>query len=728
MLSLYRWCLSILSIVIILLYCNWDIFITFYNNSNIYEQLSFNTNVRNTYYIQDIHIFMSSDQTQKIALYTCINSIIINHNTNRKIHFHILVEFNAQQHIKEINILFNTYISEQMIQFEIKQFSNYPKYYNNIYVKSNIKSNKYIFNPMNFARCYFTHIFDLNLSSIHKAIYLDIDMIVQTDIQLLYSNNVNDFIPIQSAYHKHEYEFKSKRLFDIAYKKKSIAKLLNITKELNSNKEGFNTGIYLYDLNFWINNNLTTKCNYYIKLNRKHKGRLWKLGTQPLINLLYAHENIGKLSHKWNVRHLGVKNRSLSESLIKHGYVLHWNGKYKPWLKHGNYKQYWRKYLPKAFNQDNIANWSSNWDIPIIETDKKHDIIMESVTNQSNTVNAMNAMQLQKLITQHSNMIFDKLKLQKLLSNNTKTKNTFDVWLVSTIGFNQSYLLLPYWIEWYKNIGIKPEHFLLNININYEKDDMIKFDRVINFLNVSNITNYHLWTKHYTSTKRKATEEKLINVKHKISHSDYIMIADIDEYQDWNAVGVHNIYDFITNNLTVSGTEYVTAKLMDRFAYNARLMDPVSMYGCDTMDNITDLLFEQYPFVCDFTTKIMTGQTNKICLYKNMYKINTGRHWPDKRISKYKGKKLHIVNGKICKKKNVTCGESKLRYKEFRINIHHFKWQSGVIDYLEKRTEYYKQLGYGWYKQSKAAVRWLKKHSGNVDLQNVKEFDCKLTV
>eukprot|EP01083_Nonionella_stella_P246988 856880_1 len=52
---------------------------------------------------------------------------------------------------------------------------------------------------------------------------------------------------------------------------------LGIADEVVRAKEGFNAGIYLYDLHFWRNNNLTKKYEYYVKLNHEYDGQLWLL-------------------------------------------------------------------------------------------------------------------------------------------------------------------------------------------------------------------------------------------------------------------------------------------------------------------------------------------------------------------------------------------------------------------------------------------------------------------
>ena len=232
------------------------------------------------YYPSDIHVFFASDESEKIGLYTVMNSVIVNHNLSAsRLYFHILVEYNQQRYFEELNHLFMDYLKNNSIKYEIKQFSNYPKYFDFYpkYIEEN-KANRRLCKSMNFARFYFVDIFDLDLAIVKKAIYLDLDMIVQADIQKLYEHAVSDSMPVQSPFHANGYALKGFNLFGKAGRHRKLVKLLNISNEIKANKIGFNTGVYLYDLNHWKSNNLTQKYEYFVKLNHEYQGRLWALG------------------------------------------------------------------------------------------------------------------------------------------------------------------------------------------------------------------------------------------------------------------------------------------------------------------------------------------------------------------------------------------------------------------------------------------------------------------
>eukprot|EP01083_Nonionella_stella_P246989 856884_1 len=141
-------------------------------------------------------------------------------------------------------------------------------------------------NQMNYARFYFLEIFELNMDCVKKAIYLDVDMIVQSDIQMLYDYEVNDSVPIQTPYHPKLYRLSGHMLFKKATEYYKHLHALGIADEVVRAKEGFNAGIYLYDLHFWRNNNLTKKYEYYVKLNHEYDGQLWLHGT-PFVPYIF---------------------------------------------------------------------------------------------------------------------------------------------------------------------------------------------------------------------------------------------------------------------------------------------------------------------------------------------------------------------------------------------------------------------------------------------------------
>eukprot|EP01084_Bolivina_argentea_P057589 105218_1 len=278
----------------------------------------------------------------------------------------------------------------------------------------------------------------------------------------------------------------------------------------------------------------------------------------------------------------------------------------------------------------------------------------------------------------------------------------FEVWLISTIGFNASYLLIPYFISYYTNIGIKYKNILLNININYTTDNITQYQLTTDYLKTSNIT-YFEWTDHFTTIQKHIVELKLYEL---VPKTDYILIADVDEFQDWNQrFQISNIYEIIKTELILNNYEYVMGYLMDRFSYDASAVPIAPLSKTDNSILAINKLFKLYPFQCDFTSKIMRAQNIKVCLFKNVYSIKEGGH--------------HFIDWKKEKRKRLKNNQTVGRRYKKRILIHHFKWTNyNIIQYLRARMLHFKSQDMVWWEESLRAIEWFEKNQGNIDLNN----------
>ena len=319
-----------------------------------------------------MNILFSIDNKQEIGLYTIINSIIL--NTNSDINFYILVDDNKEYYMNQL--LKITSKENQRIYFNVESICNYEPIVQflekNIKIYSSKESNNctaiktisedilsvsYLNNIMNFMRLYLPIIF----SNIDKAIYLDADMIVNGDLYDIYKINLDKYIacsPLILDLKSLEYDNK-----------------LNI----NSNSKGIITGFYLFNMKYWRDNNLTKIAEKLMSLN--FKSKLYSYGTQPIINILFYNKilnidkswqciNLGCNPNVWNWADLGYYTIGDDHNKItkicynyhiniikkitpwkkykiyKDEKILHWNGTNKPWLENGFYKDLWLEYIP----------------------------------------------------------------------------------------------------------------------------------------------------------------------------------------------------------------------------------------------------------------------------------------------------------------------------------------------------------------------------------------------
>lgn len=267
------------------------------------------------------HVLFSTDSQQKVGLFALINSIVKNTNSPEKFFFHILVDDNASSYE---NIIENNF--EVNFQYEVVSFKETKNYNKNL---TFLNKNMRVYGPgsgarrtdnlMNFARFYLPEIF----SDIRFGLYLDVDMIVQSDLA---------------------------QLFDVELMSMVVASSLNRSlSDYNSILEisgrGFNAGLLLINFKRWREKNVTAEIK---ELMIRHKEiKLFRGGTQPLLNIVLHKKCLNLndlwLDQLWHVTGLG-RWKSKDPDKLKNGRVLHWNGQYKPWLEDGMNKEYWEKY------------------------------------------------------------------------------------------------------------------------------------------------------------------------------------------------------------------------------------------------------------------------------------------------------------------------------------------------------------------------------------------------
>tara|TARA_Y100000590_G_scaffold469579_1_gene658368 strand:- start:34 stop:852 length:819 start_codon:yes stop_codon:yes gene_type:complete len=269
-----------------------------------------------------MNILFSIDDYAANALYTTINSIIINCSNINMIKFYILVNDDKEKYILNINKYFTN------IKFQVLEFNGeiFPKKYNILkkYIKKYNYGLEVHHNIMNYARIFYTDIFDIDGVCLH----LDTDIIVKYDILKLLDYKLTDEYPCRAVLNRTNSHFKFP---------KSISEINFI---LDENYIGFNAGVYLFNANYWKKNNLTLLCIKILNVNLKKS--IMNIGTQPLINLIF-YNKVKKLNSNWNVSGAGWHS-GITENDLQKAYIIHWSGQQKPWLKNGLWKNYWNKY------------------------------------------------------------------------------------------------------------------------------------------------------------------------------------------------------------------------------------------------------------------------------------------------------------------------------------------------------------------------------------------------
>lgn len=181
--------------------------------------------------------------------------------------------------------------------------------------------------PANYVR----FILAQKLPQVDACWWIDADVIVQGDI-VKYTKNIR-LNKLVAAFPRD-----SSHLSDKVY---SIMKKKGLT--VSSSKKGFNAGIIYLNLALWRERNIDTTIRKICAANSKYS--LWsKFGSQPPLQLV-AGDDMVYMDTKNYADGLGWrKGLTISPKTM----FLHWNGKHKPWLTDGWYKDIWEPYSPKG--------------------------------------------------------------------------------------------------------------------------------------------------------------------------------------------------------------------------------------------------------------------------------------------------------------------------------------------------------------------------------------------
>lgn len=173
------------------------------------------------------------------------------------------------------------------------------------------------------------------LPKVDKVIYLDTDLVVNADLEELYSMPTSK----KGISAREDWCKNYKTLKEYIVKVNGASALKRIPKGAPINKKYFNAGVLVLDLKKLRQNKFEEKTKKLLK---------WGFDDQILINI-YAKSNYYKLDHSWNI----FANKEDSQN----GKIIHWAGDKKPWKdKNIKLKNYWNRYyvsstLPATINQ-----------------------------------------------------------------------------------------------------------------------------------------------------------------------------------------------------------------------------------------------------------------------------------------------------------------------------------------------------------------------------------------
>uniref|UniRef100_A0ACD5VW41 Uncharacterized protein n=1 Tax=Avena sativa TaxID=4498 RepID=A0ACD5VW41_AVESA len=179
--------------------------------------------------------------------------------------------------------------------------------------------------PLNYAR---NHLGDLLPPCVHRAVYLDSDVLAVDDVRRLWETPLLHESAVVAA---PEYCHANFSLY--------FTPAFWSDQELGARVFAgrrrppcyFNTGVMVIDLGRWRAGDYRRRIERWMEIHKEEK-RIYELGSLPPFLLVFVGD-VEAIDHRWNQHGLGGDKVHGSCRPLHHGPVslMHWSGKGKPW-------------------------------------------------------------------------------------------------------------------------------------------------------------------------------------------------------------------------------------------------------------------------------------------------------------------------------------------------------------------------------------------------------------
>ncbi|KAL8162568.1 hypothetical protein V2J09_014057 [Rumex salicifolius] len=190
---------------------------------------------------------------------------------------------------------------------------------------------------MNHIRIHLPELFP----SLKKIVFLDDDIVVQTDLSRLWDVEMNGKVNGAVETCRGEDKF---------VMSKKLKNYLNFSHHLIANNFhpeecAWAYGMNVFDLDAWRKTNISATYHHWLQQNLKSDLSLWQLGTLPP-GLIAFHGHVQVIDPFWHMLGLGYQENTSMEDAASAG-VIHFNGRAKPWLEIAfpQLRPLWAKYV-----------------------------------------------------------------------------------------------------------------------------------------------------------------------------------------------------------------------------------------------------------------------------------------------------------------------------------------------------------------------------------------------
>ncbi|KAG8386194.1 hypothetical protein BUALT_Bualt03G0123600 [Buddleja alternifolia] len=177
--------------------------------------------------------------------------------------------------------------------------------------------------------------------SLNKIVFLDDDIVVQTDLSPLWDIDMNGKVngAVETCRGEDKYVM-SKRL-------KSYLNFSHplIANNFDPNECAWAYGMNIFDLEAWRRTNISQTYHFWLEQNLKSDLSLWQLGTLPP-GLIAFQGHVHPINPFWHMLGLGYQDNTTIADAESAG-VIHFNGRAKPWLDIAfpQLRPLWTKYV-----------------------------------------------------------------------------------------------------------------------------------------------------------------------------------------------------------------------------------------------------------------------------------------------------------------------------------------------------------------------------------------------
>jgi hypothetical protein len=233
------------------------------------------------------------------------------------------------------------------------------------------------------------------------------------------------------------------------------------------------------------------------------------------------------------------------------------------------------------------------------------------------------------------------------------------------------------------------------------------------------------------SSFRALRERRIIKAEQLIYQTD---IDEIPQYEQFNAA---------MSELAEGTCNAIKGEWRDRVDSEGRLRLPSIPRGCSRDEHASLSLASQFPLRCRFSELFVGGgKTTKTIVYRANYRLDGGNHeiWCDRAVKNFtRVVHDHRVNKTIVRQaapseeRHLACiehirdrnkgslGREILQqlpnhnvrpiYCNTVVTLDHYKFTHGLVNYLQRRYEVYKNKKLHWWKDSYRVLEHLKNHN-----------------